>query len=259
MFLSIITITYNDLDNLKNTLKSIEVQDNKNFEWIVVDGNSKDGTKNFIEHSEYKPSTFISEPDAGLYDAMNKGIKAATGNYLVFMNAGDTFPDTTTVAFIEKQIIKNNLPDFVYGDAFEIDVSNNKLFRPSRKSSHKVVGMFTHHQSMYYKSSLIKEHDLTYDLSLKIAADYKFTCQFLELVNTELYIPSPLCIFLQGGLSQVEWKQSMKELSLVKKEVLNMPSPQVYILYISQLGWHLLKNKIPAIYKYIRFKNMKTD
>ena len=254
MKISIITVVFNDKKNLESTVQSILLQVSCNYEYIIIDGGSTDGTVDVIEKYEKDLFYSCSEPDRGIYDAMNKGLVKSTGDYILFLNAGDTLPDNNTLQKVVEKIQKNNHPDFIYGDAYELDMYGNQFLRPSRITSHKNIGMFTHHQSMYYKRQLIQKYSLRYDTSLNIAADYKFTCQFLEHARSEIYIAEPLSVFLQGGLSELQWQTSMKEQIKVKQEILNMPFWKIYLIYFAQTVWHIIKNKMPWIYKIIRFK-----
>lgn len=252
--ISIITVVFNDKISLEKTIKSVNTQTYQKIEYIVIDGASTDGTVDIIKKYEDDFFYWCSEADHGIYDAMNKGLDKCTGDYILFLNAGDIFPNTNTLQSVVEEIEKNNFPDFIYGDAFETDLNGNKFLRPARMSSHKKVGMFTHHQSMYYKREIIEKLNLSYDILFKIAADYKFTCQFLGIVESELYISKPLSVFLQGGLSQVQWADSIKEQIMVKKNVLKMPFGKIYMIYFAQIGWHIIKDKLPWMYQFIRFK-----
>jgi len=254
MMISIITVAFNDAKNLDKTIKSVASQTCSNIEYIIIDGDSDDESMDLIKNNKEIITYWCSEPDQGIYDAMNKGLSISTGEYILFLNAGDTFPDTNTLQEVEKYIEENDFPDFLYGDAFETDLESNLFLRPARKSSHKRIGMFTHHQSMYYKRAVIEKFNMQYDTSFKIAADYKFTCEFLEHSVSELYISKPLSVFLQGGLSQLQWAKSMKEQISVKRGILKMPFLRVYLIYFAQVGWHLLKAKTPWLYRMIRFK-----
>ncbi|MGB4053301.1 MAG: glycosyltransferase family 2 protein, partial [Dysgonamonadaceae bacterium] len=119
--LSVITVTYNAEHTLERTLKSVREQTYPAIEHIIVDGNSNDGTVALIHRYENERLKWISEPDKGLYDAMNKGIKMATGDYLCFLNAGDTFYDTDTVQKIFASIDENHSPDILYGETAIVD------------------------------------------------------------------------------------------------------------------------------------------
>ena len=113
---SIITVTYNAGAVLEDTIQSVITQTYKNVEYIIVDGGSKDRTLQIVEQYKEHIHTVISEPDKGLYDAMNKGIKLATGDYLCFLNAGDELHEDDTLQLMVHSITEPTLPDVLYGD-----------------------------------------------------------------------------------------------------------------------------------------------
>lgn len=193
-FVSIVTVTLNNLSGLQKTATSITSQTFKDFEWIIIDGVSTDGTNEFLKACD---AQIISEPDNGLYDAMNKGIDKATGEYLLFLNAGDIFASNTTLDNIYNQA--NDDTDFIYGDALEI-YHGRDIYKHARPHEFALSGMFTHHQSMLYRRATIE--NLRYNLGYKIAADYDFTLRFLNNVKTIQHIPLPFCLFESGGLSE---------------------------------------------------------
>lgn len=257
---SIITVTYNDLSNLQKTTQSLIDQRFKKYEWIIIDGGSTDGTVDFLRSIEKNiPSVrWISELDSGLYDAMNKGLGLSQLDYIIFMNAGDTFVDENTLYTVNDHIVLAHMPDFIYGDAIETNTNSDSFYRPARPETRKQIGMFTHHQAIVYKREIITNYHLEYDTSYKIAADYKFTCEFLEKTETAHYISQPLSIFLQGGISQTQWKQSMKEQISIKRQVLKMSYWSIYLIYFAQIGWHLIKEHFPWLYHQLRFRKERS-
>ena len=196
MNLSIITITYNNLEGLQKTSESLHSQSVQDYEWIVVDGGSEDGSVDFLNttHAEWK-----SARDGGIYDAMNKGIERATREYILFLNAGDCLADPETLAMIGERITQG--AHFIYGDALEENEKHIRNYKPSKPYTTISKGMFTHHQAMIYRKT-----DLRYDISYKIAGDYEFTYRYLcDVVAQDYpvhYIPEPLCVFEAGGVSQ---------------------------------------------------------
>lgn len=115
MTISIITICYNAASDLEKTIKSVAAQKFKDFEYIVIDGQSKDSTLDIIKRNEDVISKWVSEPDKGIYDAMNKGIRMAEGDWLIMMNAGDVFADSEVLANVFKNPISDEI-SFLYGD-----------------------------------------------------------------------------------------------------------------------------------------------
>lgn len=209
--LSIITIAYNNLEGLKKTYESLIAQDTDDYEWIVVDGASTDGSIDFLKttHAQWK-----SEPDNGIYDAMNKGIDRIDRDYMLFLNSGDCFAAPQNLSTILSTINRN--PTFIYGDALEQE-ENGKIREKTAKPYITVSkGLFTHHQAMIYKKT-----NLRYNTQYKIASDYDFTYRYLmDVVAHDLpvhYIPEPLCIFEGGGVSQTSAVSGRKEQYNIRK------------------------------------------
>lgn len=174
MTLSIITITYNDLAGIQLTAENIGQQSFQNFEWIVIDGGSTDGTQEFINALSRKPDIFVSEPDDGIYHAMNKGIAKASGEYLLFMNGGDTFHSPTTLEEALKFLFTE---DVVYGDAMFLHKKGPKRWSYDDVMTLKRLYEYSiNHQSTFIRTSLLKEKD--YDVSYRYVADAK---RFVEL------------------------------------------------------------------------------
>jgi glycosyltransferase involved in cell wall biosynthesis len=214
--LTIITVCRNNLKGLKKTADSILSQTkNSGVEWIVVDGNSDDGTKSYLETQPFTELNWISEKDKGLYDAMNKGIRMAKGAYLWFLNAGDTFYEKSTVEQILTQIKSG--ADVYYGETMLTDTEGKELGLRSDITSRKMPkqlelksmlgGMVVNHQSVVVKAEICPE----FDLKWKIAADYDWMCKVLkknhQVVNTGLV----LSCFESGGLSSKRKKSSWVE------------------------------------------------
>ena len=238
-FFTIITVTLNNLDGLKRTQKSLQNQMLNDYEWIIIDGGSSDST---IEHLKTTDSSWISEPDGGIYDAMNKGIERANGTYLLFLNAGDELAAAGTLEKIQTSVI--NAPDFVYGDALE-----NGNYKPARKANIS-LGMFTHHQAMLY--SLKALGNLRYDRRYKIAADYDFTARFLKENPNALYCQLPICNFEPGGISQTNAALGRSEQYQIRKD-LKLTNPLTNILITSfQALLFALRQMMPALYWHLK-------
>ena len=187
---------------------------------------------------------------------MNKGMSQANGDYILFLNAGDCFSDTHITQTLEPLIESN--PDFIYSDALEHDITEDrKNSKPSRSWKKIDRGMFTHHQAMIYARSIIEKHKLHYDTTYKIAADYKFTLQFLSHCNTEnvTYIKdTPICIFECGGVSQTQSANGRNEQYKIRKEQKSCSSLfNIYVIASQILIWHIAKS-CPQFYNKIRGK-----
>lgn len=181
MLLSIITICYNDKKGLEKTIKSVLSQTIKNFEFIIIDGNSTDGSVEIIQQYSQQITYWTSEPDSGIYNAMNKGIKVATGDYCLFLNSGDIFYSNNVISNF---ILSNPTEDILCGDnLFNLNGKSIKFIEAPRKA-HFIYFMSASlpHQSAFIKTSLLKEN--RYDENYKIVSDFIFFFDALILNNS---------------------------------------------------------------------------
>ncbi len=238
---SIVTVTLNNFEGLKATGNSLKKQTSEDYEWVVIDGGSVDETLDYLKQTNN--AKWTSEADKGLYDAMNKGIAQAQGQYIWFMNAGDIFPQHHTINNISKAV-KKQAANFIYGDAIE-----NNRYKKSRCYTKKQWGMFTHHQSMIYKTSSFKK--IHYNTKYLIAADYDLTYRFLNQTNDALYINEPFCIFEQGGISQNNNIIGRKEQLHIK---INYGENKIYSWYIYciQIISFMMKASLPPLYYFLK-------
>lgn len=211
-FVSIITVVYNGSNTLEKTIQSIINQDYRNIEYIIIDGNSTDGTQQIVDKYSNKISCWISEKDKGLYDAMNKGLIRATGDYVWFINSGDLIPTTTTIS----EIFQNReLPfaDLYYGDTTMIDLNGNiigerRLTPPKNlTANHFKQGMLVSHQSFIAKRSITR----LYNTKFKFSADFNWCLQILTKAKTIEYTNSTLSLYLDGGLTKKNILKGLKE------------------------------------------------
>lgn len=244
MLFSIITVTRNHRDGLKRTAASVTAQTFRDFEWIVIDGASTDGT---IDDFAAYPAQIVSEADLGPYDAMNKGVDRARGDYLIFMNAGDVFAYNDSLQKIAHAT--RNSPDFIYGDALEI-VDEKPVLKPARSHEKIPRGMFTHHQAMIYKRAAIGS--LRYDLNYKIAADYDFTLRFLLQRPTVSYLNQPLCIFESGGLSQLNAGLGRSEQFKIRSMAKSSTFVANCLIYARQMAALILRTYCTRFYWTVR-------
>lgn len=235
---SVITITYNNITGLKKTHQSLMGQSCKEYEWIVIDGDSQDGTKDYLE--SISELHFISERDSGIYDAMNKGIDRAKGKYIVFMNAGDCFFDSESLA----SVIEADGADCIYGDAWE-----GGAFKRAMPYQYRDT-LFTHHQAIYYKRSVIGA--LRYDLTYPIAADYLFTHLYLKACQSVQYVPKSLCIFEGGGVSQNRSAQGRMELYEIRKKYKIVSLLHNKMIVIKQAIAMVMKRHAAPLYWWVR-------
>ena len=211
---SIITITYNAASVIEPTLRSVLSQTYTNYEYLLIDGGSKDDTVAKAKASGIEFAHIVSESDNGLYDAMNKGITLATGDYLCFLNAGDAFfaPDTLqTIA--DAAMAEETLPDVLYGETAEVDDKRN-FVRMRRLQAPKELtwrsfknGMMVCHQAFYAKRDIAPMYDLKYRLSADVDWCIKVMKQSKKLVNVNVTVVN----YLQNGLSLQHHRASLKE------------------------------------------------
>ena len=208
---SIITITYNAAATLPATLRSVQEQSCKDYEYIVVDGASQDNTLSLVEPCGL-PVRLLSEPDQGLYDAMNKGMRMATGEYLIFLNAGDAFHAPDTLQCIA-HAIGDSRPGVVYGETAIVDSERNFVMMRRLKAPEKLTwrsfksGMLVCHQAFIARRDLAVEYDLQYRYSADV--DWCIRCMRRtdELLNTHL----TLIDYLNEGETTRHHKASLKE------------------------------------------------
>ncbi len=182
--ISVVTVCYNVVDTIEQTMLSVLGQTYPNIEYIVIDGGSTDGTVDIIRKYADRLAYWVSEPDKGIYDAMNKGIVAATGDYINFMNAGDRFYDNNTVYDTIAKLISDE--DVVYGDTMHVTNWGEYVVKASPLSS-LVRRMPIVHQSIFVKTSLMKERG--FDTSFRICSDYHFFYNCYAGNRSFLYVP----------------------------------------------------------------------
>lgn len=182
MLISIITINYNNLEGLQKTMKSVLDQTYANIEYIVIDGASTDGSSAYIQDRDKFINYWISENDYGIYDAMNKGIEKATGDYVLFLNSGDWFADVTVV---ENFVEQKPREDIVYGDAI-LNYRHKKVRKYMPKTLEGII-LLNHtitHQTIFHKINIFKYKK--YDLKYTLIADWVFYSELI-LLNKGTY------------------------------------------------------------------------
>jgi len=209
--ISIITVVYNAGRFLESTLQSVQNQTYSNIEYIVIDGGSSDNTLDLIDKYNSLITKCISEPDDGLYSAMNKGLQLASGTHLMFLNAGDIFNNNDVLSNIFKQ--GESLSDIYYGETIIINQEGVELGMRRLKAPEKLDwkslkdGMLVCHQSFIVKRELCPEYNLSY----KIAADFDWMINCLKqaqtIENTHLVISK----FMDGGINKQNISKALVE------------------------------------------------
>ena len=212
---SIITVTYNAEKVLEDTIQSVIFQTYRNVEYIIVDGASKDHTLEIVNKYHNRINKVISETDKGLYDAMNKGIQLATGDYLCFLNAGDKFHDSETLQKIVHTLKGQELPDVIYGETAIVDEEGHFLHMRRLSTPEHLhwksfkEGMLVCHQAFFARRELALANP--YDLRYRFSADFDWCIRIMKqsknLHNTHL----TLIDYLNEGMTTQNHKASLKE------------------------------------------------
>jgi len=215
MKISLISISYNSENTISKTFQSVKNQSFNNYEYLLIDGGSKDGTLN-IANKQNHISKIISEPDKGIYDAINKGIKNSTGDIIGFLNSDDTFYDKNSLQHIVDAFDKDT--DCIFGDLIYTD-KNDKVKRVWKGSAFKKgafkKGWMPAHPTFYCRRSVYEKLG-QYDDSFKIAGDFELMLRFLEKHNIRSkYIPRTLVNMKVGGASNNGIKS---KLDILKEE-----------------------------------------
>lgn len=204
---SIITICRNEARGIGPTCESVLKQKHGDFEWIVIDGASTDGTLEVIKQYRKRITTFISEPDEGIYDAMNKGIRLSRGKYIVFMNGGDRFSSPEVLGLV------NATPEaeLIYGQ-LELDEPGGELMKqPDQIDRDYLLHNMVHHQASFFHRSLFDRHGL-YDTSYTIAGDYEFFCRILAEGQTKHHhLQEPFAVFDRTGISSSKGHRRLRK------------------------------------------------
>jgi glycosyltransferase len=236
---SIITVTYNSEDFLEEAMQSVASQTYKNIEYIVVDGASTDNTLKIIGeyHKEGVISKFVSEPDEGIYDAMNKGLKIASGDVIGFLNSDDFYINESVIEDVVHSFSDSEC-DICYGDVVFVSRRNpQKIIRYWKAGEYSKKrlqhGWQIPHPALFVKKDLVDKTG-RYDLSYEIAGDYDYMIKNLLAAKKVTYLPKPLVAMRWGGKSTSSVSNMIKgnrEIhSILRKYNLQPPSFPIFLL-----------------------------
>ncbi|SDI33250.1 glycosyltransferase family 2 protein [Mucilaginibacter sp. P25] len=241
--LSVVTIVYNNVRDIERTIQSVINQTYSNIEYVIVDGLSNDGTLQVIDQYKSQITKFISEKDGGIYDAMNKGLALATGDYVIFMNSGDEFYDNETVAAV---FAAAEDADIYYGETEMIADDGSSLGQRRHKAPAKFTwrgfkyGMSISHQAIYIRRSLAEPYDPRYQLSSDIDWIIRAAKKAKKIVNVNRYVAK----YLVGGMSKKKHRQSLMErFEIMKQNYGLIPTIFNHFVIAFNLGWYWLKNR----------------
>lgn len=210
---SVITVTYNAQETLPATLRSVESQTFDSFEHLIIDGASSDATAAIARKDAPASRIVTSAPDRGLYDAMNKGLGMAKGDYVIFLNAGDTFHSPDTLRTVAETIMANDFPGVVYGQTDIVGSDRKRLASRHLEAPGTLTydsfrdGMMVCHQAFYALRRITDYFDLQY----RYSADFEWCIRVLQHSRNNCYIDQVLADYLQEGLSTVNRRKSLIE------------------------------------------------
>lgn len=231
--LSVITVTWNAASTLGRTLQSVREQSWPHLEHLVIDGRSEDGTRELIDRLHHGRLRWVSEPDKGLYDAMNKAFTRSSGDYLCFLNAGDTFFASDSVEKMMRTIENGEAPDILYGETAIVDEKgfflHMRRLRAPEELSWKSFkqGMLVCHQAFIVKRELFEPYDLSY----RFSSDFDWCIRMMKksknLHNTHL----TLINYLNEGMTTTNRKASLKERYRIMVKHYGQPSTLLHHIW----------------------------
>lgn len=244
--ISVITVAYNEETTIEKTILSVVTQNYSPIEYIIIDGGSTDGTVDIIRKYESHITYWISEKDEGIYDAMNKGLKYASGEWSIFMNSGDWFYDETVIEKVFSDKYSSAI-GIIYG-AVEFRFANEEVIQQPYSLPHILKGMAFSHQSAFVRTSLLKQSP--YNLHFRIVADYEFFLREYRLGVGFQYVPEVIASFdkltgISASPSYKNYKKHLKE--LIELEKIYNTETNYGLFYYLLCFRFLLKNAILKI------------
>ncbi len=234
---------YNNARDIERTMLSVVNQTYANIEYIIIDGLSTDGTLDIIKKYSDKIAKLISEKDEGIYDAMNKGLALATGDYVLFMNSGDELYSSDTVADV---FASAENADIYYGETEMIDANGKSLGQRRHKAPEQFTwrsfkyGMSISHQAIYIKRSVTELFNRKYELSADIDWILNAAKKAKTIVNTHQYVAK----YLVGGMSKARHRQSLSERFDIMKHYYGLvPTLFNHVVIAFNLGWYWVLNR----------------
>lgn len=241
--ISIITVVFNGKEALLPTIKTISELTYANIEYVVVDGGSTDGTVDLIRANESVIDRWISEPDKGLYDAMNKGMKLATGDYFWFVNAGD---EPASPEVLDELFLEDNFADVYYGETLLINQDGSEIglrrLSPPKELNwrHFRRGMLVSHQAFIASREVVKKYDLRY----KFSADFDWCLHALKNAPNIKNTHQVLCRFREGGLTKQNIIPGLRErFRIMVKNYGLISTLLAHFIIVPDFFWFWARNK----------------
>lgn len=231
LMISIITISYNCASEIEDTILSVVNQTYPNKEYLLIDGGSTDGTMNIVEKYKDKIDIIISEPDKGISDAFNKGIKRATGDYIVMMNAGDMLTDDALNKFASASLSKYGV---IKGNTIRWNTETGGMFVEKAIIKYPSIpfNFMVGHQATYIRKDIYEKFG-GYDLNLHIAMDFELMLRLCRNGVRFYALKENLAIFRMGGISQMTGQKRIDEMIYaMKKNGRNTLQCNVFTIYL---------------------------
>ena len=217
-----------------------------------MDGSSRDGTVEFLRGLGEQVVCWESSPDEGLYDAMNKGLSRAKGDFLIFLNAGDCFASVETLSKVEGALNKNPSTNLLYGDAIVVYPNGRKFFEKARAPSYFRYGQPIYHQAFLYRRKAIENIRFQHE-KYQIAADYAFSLECIKKNHKVLQISFPVCKFALGGVSSHNTGIILREVWAAQRDILGVSFIVRAMSFIIHWAAMVTKEFAPQLYRGIHW------
>lgn len=246
-FFTVVTVVYNDKNGLQKTHKSIAEQTCRDYEWIIIDGGSKDGTVDYLNEMHESDCIWTSEKDRGIYDAMNKGTEKASGEYIVYLNGGDNFSGPNCLEMAKSVIIENNYPELCYAGCHYRFADGFTRYRAPRRLETSIRhGLPAIHQASFYQRQILDSPP--YELRYPISSDYYISARCFLKGARACYLHKAIAEFGVGGTSMQKSRQSLVEAWRIQRDVLKLGLHQRVISAIRRYAAHRILERMNKIH-----------
>jgi putative colanic acid biosynthesis glycosyltransferase len=249
--LAVITVCLNDLDGLKKTYASVRAQTRQPCQWIVADGDSSDGTVDWLRQLHWEPLSFSSQVDGGIYEGMNHGLQCTDADYVLFLNSGDLLAGVHVLESVEKELAALQPgPALLFGDSFEVDRWSRPNLRRARPAWWVWLGMPTTHQAMFFRRDALPTG---FDTRYRLSGDYAAVCALYRRGAKFHHLALPIAHFHLGGRSDQQRQRFLRENLEIRRRLLRMPVLPALVLHLAHCvhGW--IKYHLPSLHGLVRY------
>lgn len=249
--LAIITVVRDRFAGFLATRDCLRSQSRQDFDWIVVDGSSTDGTAEWLRDHAAEPAWWRSGSDRGLYHAMNMGLAASSASAVLFLNAGDRLAGPHVVDRLLAALQSHPEADVLYADALELLPDGEVVLKPARDHRAVAYGMFTHHPAILYRIDRLG--GLRFDERFAVGADYAFTLRALAAARSIVRLPEPVCLVEPAGLSARDAATGRRDQARIRYEILGYGRLRNGSIAVLQRLSMAARRRFPETYKRLRF------